>query len=66
MTSLERRILETVVYFDIFDYPLRANEICKWLYKEKATLENVVSALGNSEFLKEKLSSSDGFFFLPS
>ncbi len=61
---LEQSIFETVAYFDIFDYPLRANEIKNWLWKIKADLKDVVITLQTSEFLKERLSSKDGFFYL--
>jgi hypothetical protein len=64
MNSLEKAILETIIYFDIFDYPLRANEIYRWLWRNGADFEEVISTLESSDFLREKLSSWDGFFFL--
>jgi hypothetical protein len=64
MSPLEKAILETVVYFDIYNYPLRAAEIYRWIWKNAAALEEVINALENSELLKEKLSFCDGFFFL--
>jgi len=65
MSSIEKSILETIIYFDIFDYPLRVNEIQKWLWKNKAEINETTSALNESQFLMEKLSSKDGFFFFP-
>ena len=64
MNNLENAIIETIVYFDIFEYPLRVNEIQRWLWKSKASLNEIISLLETSSFLKEKLSFKDGFFFL--
>ncbi|MDP3733413.1 MAG: hypothetical protein Q8Q91_02615 [Candidatus Daviesbacteria bacterium] len=42
---MEKAILKTLVYADIFDYPLKINEIHKWLIGKKATLRQIEKAL---------------------
>lgn len=42
---MEKAILKTLVYADIFNYPLKINEIHKWLIGRKATLRQVERAL---------------------
>lgn len=58
---MEKAILKTLVYSDIFDYPLTLREIHKWLINKKANLRNIerklykVSSLeyrGKFHFLK--------------
>ncbi|MCD4704631.1 hypothetical protein K8R66_00985 [bacterium] len=63
MNSLEKAILKTVIYYDIFDYPLTGFEIWKWLYDYQVTLDEVVKALENSFDLKRYLETKDGFYF---
>lgn len=43
---MEKAILKTLVYADIFDYPMILREIHKWLIGKKATLRQVESAIG--------------------
>lgn len=64
MTELERAILKTIIYFDIFDYPLTSFEIWKWLYKYECTIEELVDCLEHSNFLNDKITHKDGFYFL--
>jgi predicted nucleotidyltransferase len=66
MANLEKAIIRTLVFFDIFNYPLTLTEIWKWLYKpdKKYSLAEIRSALEHSEILKEKLSSQEGFYSL--
>ncbi len=42
---MEKAILKTLAYSDIFDYPLKAYEIHKWLIGKKASLKQVERAL---------------------
>ncbi len=68
MTELEKAIVSTLAYFDIFDYPLTNFEIWKWLYFESppdraVTLFDVREALENSEYLKKRVSTRSGFYF---
>jgi len=60
MTSLRDSILKTLIYFDLFDYPLNLLEIWKWL-GTKASLNEVKKELDQ---LKEKVYCQDGFYFL--
>lgn len=63
--NLEKAIISTVVFFDIFDYPLTLVEIHKWLYKadKKYQLYDIIEIL-KSENLKIKIFSESGFYFL--
>lgn len=51
---MEKAILKTLIYANIFDYPLKINEIHKWLIGKKATLRQVDKALGNLGEIKKK------------
>lgn len=42
---MEKAILKTLIYADIFDYPLKINEIHKWLIGRKVTLRQVEKTL---------------------
>jgi len=60
---MEKAILQTLIYADIFDYPLKAWEIHKWLLKKKCNLTDVEHAL--SRLLhKKKISQKKGFYVL--
>jgi len=63
MNELEKAILRTIVYFDIFDYPLALVEVWKWLNKpDRAYLLNEVQeALDN---FQAKIEIRNGFYFL--
>jgi hypothetical protein len=58
--SLERAILHTLAYADVFDYPLTANEIHHYLTRLRAPLERVDGALRASSLWN----SVDGFYCL--
>ncbi|MEW6400942.1 MAG: hypothetical protein AB1649_04030 [Chloroflexota bacterium] len=59
ISSLECAILETLAYSDIFDYPLKLNELHKFL-TSSATLEELASCLSESDLVESK----DDFYFL--
>lgn len=42
---MEKAILQTLIYADIFEFPLKAWEIHKWLIKKKASLPEVEKGL---------------------
>ena len=66
MTNLDNSILKTLIFFDIFDYPLTVTELWKWLYRpgEKYSLSQVKHALVNSPDLIGKIDSAEGFYSL--
>ena len=62
--SIEKNIIKSICYFDIFDYPLTLPEIHQWLFQIKTNLSDLKSVFEQSEFLKEKIGQKDGFYFL--
>jgi predicted nucleotidyltransferase len=65
--NLEKSILATIAYFDIFNYPLTEVEIWKWLWFENSKVSNlweIEQTLKNSEILKSLMSNNRGFYFL--
>lgn len=46
---LPQAILQTLAYFDVFDYPLTAVEVHKFLWRQKATLLEVLEILETME-----------------
>ena len=59
--DLSFAVLQTVVYSDIFDYPLTAREIHRYLTGVKASLEEVVSVLGE----EHGVTRTGDYFTLP-
>ncbi|TAN57397.1 hypothetical protein EPN15_04360, partial [Patescibacteria group bacterium] len=73
LSTLEQTILRTIVYFDLFSYPLTELEIWKWQHheseklkvkSEKFSLVDIVDALRKSETLKGLIDFRGGFYFL--
>jgi hypothetical protein len=68
LNQLDKNIFETIVWFDIFDYPLTAWEIYKWGYDRslnvKAQTSKIEETLEKSEELKKLISQKHGFYFL--
>lgn len=60
---MEKAILKTLIYADIFDYPLKAWEIHKWLIGKKSTLFQVEKALAGKKIGK-KIKAKAGYYFL--
>jgi hypothetical protein len=63
MTILQRGILATLAYFDVFDHPLRLSEIHQFLPLQGVT-QAAVEAACSSEPLKCRLSNVDDLYFL--
>src|SRR3989338_9159409 len=61
---MEKAILRTLIYADIFDYPLKAQEIQKWLIRRKATLWQAAKVLDKLK-KNSKLEIKCGYYFLP-
>src|SRR3990170_6324911 len=73
LSTLEQTILRTIVYFDLFSYPLTELEIWKWQFhesekrkekREKFELVEIVEALEKSEALKRMIDFRSGFYYL--
>jgi predicted nucleotidyltransferase len=67
-SKLEKAILNTLAYFDIFAYPLTLVEIWKWLYfKEAASsailLNKIKETIDNNEKIKSLIDNKWGFYF---
>lgn len=60
---MEKAVLKTLAYYDVFDFPLKAWEIHKWLIGKKASLQQVQKAL-EKLLKKEKIGLSKGYYFL--
>ncbi|MFA6514009.1 MAG: hypothetical protein WCT50_01795 [Patescibacteria group bacterium] len=57
-----KRILEPIVFFDLFDYPLTAYEVWKYLNREIELLETI--SLLKKLVSKEVINEKNGFYFL--
>ncbi len=67
INSLNKAILATVVWFDVLDYPLTVAEIARYLYWPKHTKPVATHDIENaleSNYLKARLASQNGFYFL--
>jgi hypothetical protein len=65
LTQLEQAIWRTVAYVDLFDYPLTAVEIHRYLDGVPATAREVAKRLIGSPALADCLIHKEGFFCLP-
>jgi len=62
--NIRKAILSAVAFFDIFEYPLTAWEIWKFLYKNQASFSEVLCQL-ETMMQKRMLISSQGYYFFP-
>ena len=60
---MEKAILKTLIYANIFDYPLKGYEVLKWLIEEEATLIKIEKAL-NRLIKKKKIQIFKDYYFL--
>lgn len=60
-SKFQQAIIKTIIYADIFDYPLTWEEVGKWLIRLKMKNEKLKITMQNSKLIKEK----DGYYFLP-
>ncbi|MBI2315203.1 hypothetical protein HYU93_04080 [Candidatus Daviesbacteria bacterium] len=61
---MEKAILKTLIYADIFDYPLTVFEIHKWLIGKKATLRQVEKTLYKLS-RESRVKSQGEYYYLP-
>jgi hypothetical protein len=61
---MEKATLKTLIYADIFDYPLKAWEIHKWLIGQKLSLQQVEKILERM-LKKKKIRTHKEYYFLP-
>jgi hypothetical protein len=62
--ALERAIVQAVAYADVFDYPLTADEVHRYLIGVPASRGSVHSALTDARLIPEVLSRSGRYFSL--
>ncbi|MFH1367143.1 MAG: hypothetical protein ABIH38_04120 [Patescibacteria group bacterium] len=66
-SQLEKAILATIGYYDVFDYPLTTEEIWRWLYIKEGVardLNTVLEVLEMSENLKEVMATDENYYYL--
>ncbi len=76
--SLEKAIVDTVRYFDLFDMPLTATQLwrclivdphgksgLRWGGHRRYGLREIQDAVRGSEYLQTHVGRKDGFYFLP-
>jgi hypothetical protein len=63
ISNKEAGIVQTLVFFDMFDFPLTAFEIWQYL-RVKCGLDEIINILDNSEFIKLKTEYKNGHYFL--
>lgn len=63
--AIETAILQTVAYVDVFDYPLTATEVHRYLVGVPASAARVTAVLKNGRLVPRHLSHCQGYFTLP-
>ncbi len=63
-TPLEQAILETILYSDIFNFPLTLEEIQRYLIGQAASLAEVEQALNQSSYLQSRIIEQAAFYSL--
>jgi hypothetical protein len=61
--NMEKAILKTLIYADLFNYPMLSQEIHKWLINQVATIDQVEKALKRAVDRK-KIAKKSGMYFL--
>lgn len=62
---VESAILKALAYVDVFDYPLTAGEIHRYLPRVAAPAATVHDILANGRLVPHRLSCHEGYFMLP-
>lgn len=63
--SLIEAIVRTVAYADVFDYPLRADEVHRYLLEREAPASTIKHLLSNGYLVPQRLSRQQDYFALP-
>ncbi|HCC23866.1 TPA: hypothetical protein DF272_06860 [Candidatus Falkowbacteria bacterium] len=62
--AIDIAILQTIIYFDLFDFPLTEREIhCNLIGREATSIKAIANRLKNQK-LKTLLAQTEGFYFL--
>ena len=61
VSNIERAILKTVLYSDLFDYALTPDEVAQYLIGECATVDEVRAQLARSSWLRERVRVVDDY-----
>jgi hypothetical protein len=63
-TALERAILRTLLYSDLFDYPLTPAEAAHYLIGRSGTVDEVRACLTRSSWLADRVIELNGYLAL--
>ena len=63
--SIEQAVVRSVAYADVFEYPLQAAEVHRYLHGTSATLEETVGALAACVASRNAIRCTDGYYTLP-
>ena len=61
-SALERAILHTILYSDLFDYPLTSAEVAHYLIGVSCLADEVCTCLARSDWLAERVAEVEGYF----
>lgn len=64
LSTLEQAILKTVAYADVFEYPLKTDEIHRYLIEYPAEISQVREALASGRLTQEYLEREGDYFLL--
>ena len=66
LSNIEKSILETVSYFDIFSFPLTQVELYKNLYllNNDISFNDFINVLETNEIINMEIDNKEGFYFL--
>jgi hypothetical protein len=63
--ELDRAIVRAIAYADVFEYPLTAAEVHRYLVGARATRSDVERILANGRLVPRRVSRCGGYFTLP-
>ncbi|MCA9941207.1 MAG: hypothetical protein KC418_21350 [Anaerolineales bacterium] len=65
ITTITEAVIRTVAYADVFDFPLRAGEIHRYLVGPKVAASTINNLLSNGHLVPAHLAHQDEYFTLP-